>query len=313
MPRRVLSRSISFVIVVNTLSVQGCEERCDIVLQSSDGYGIAAHKRNLEVFSESFPRADYDLDTNEPVPLAENRIVLHLLLQFMHNTTPPKLSKIDITAIDLVDLYKAAEKYGNYPATEEVGDEIKSRARNRTSPRYTMEMFLELNRAPIPDRLDFRIIQDYVARYTLSYSQREALSFFSEDEALYYYWSMYRFEYELWNVECLRRLQVLAENITHTIYVGPEQLVASGECPGGVQFAKHILAAIQRITEFPTIEDIDEAVRAAPTFDIQWGCTEAPPPIDDLDTSCQCDEQDTWRDGMKGILATQPLWQKMYT
>ncbi|KAF9052050.1 hypothetical protein BJ165DRAFT_1341372, partial [Panaeolus papilionaceus] len=93
----------------------------DIVIISSDGRAISAHKANLGQFSNGFPPhdgSDTSAETGrgllERVSLQEKGDVLRLLLQFMHHTLLPDLDEVPFEV--LAGLAEAAEKYGVFSA-----------------------------------------------------------------------------------------------------------------------------------------------------------------------------------------------------
>ncbi|KAJ7576356.1 hypothetical protein C8J56DRAFT_1171469 [Mycena floridula] len=96
--------------------VQGCNQAVDLLLESSDGFLIGAHRCYMGRFSDGFPSAESVTVTSleEVVPLAETKIVLNLLLHFMHPQSPPTLSEIDFET--LLSLGYAAEKYQVFSA-----------------------------------------------------------------------------------------------------------------------------------------------------------------------------------------------------
>lgn len=102
-------------------SVPGCNLLVDIVIISSDGRAISAHKANLGQFSNGFPPhdgSDTSAETGrgllERVSLQEKGDVLRLLLQFMHHTLLPDLDEVPFEV--LAGLAEAAEKYGVFSA-----------------------------------------------------------------------------------------------------------------------------------------------------------------------------------------------------
>jgi hypothetical protein len=86
-----------------------------VKLNSSDGQVFGAHQRNLEVFSDAFPMAG-STTAKEVVTLEENAEVLQLILQFMHNTRQPNVSKLPFST--LAPLAEAVEKYMIYAAMQ---------------------------------------------------------------------------------------------------------------------------------------------------------------------------------------------------
>ncbi|KAK7039078.1 hypothetical protein VNI00_010241 [Paramarasmius palmivorus] len=157
--------------------VEECLIPCDIVLVSNDNKHFGAHKRHLEIYTDSFPNADWDnLTTHEPVRLAESGSVLALLLQFMHNTSPPDLSQQRFSNDNIMDLYKAAGKYGSFVALEACRKEIKSRVK-RIKPIESIAIFVQLHEATCPSFPDI----DYIVRRTLSLSHADALEHFSKN------------------------------------------------------------------------------------------------------------------------------------
>ncbi len=84
-------------------------------LKSSGGKVFGAHQTNLEVFSDAFPMAG-STTAEEVVTLEENSGVLRLMLQFMHNTRQPNLSKVPFST--LAPLAEAVEKYMIYSAMQ---------------------------------------------------------------------------------------------------------------------------------------------------------------------------------------------------
>ena len=96
--------------------VAGCILDVDLVLGSSNHVVFGAHKRNLELYSEGFPIAQGTSHDNEVVILSEGDLVLRLLLEFMHNTQQPNLSKLTFSTLAL--FAEAVEKYMVFSAMQ---------------------------------------------------------------------------------------------------------------------------------------------------------------------------------------------------
>jgi len=96
--------------------VKDCYLYIDLVLESSDGHRLGAHKTNLEQYSAGFPIAESINSENEVVTLSEKGLVLGLLLQFMHNTQQPELSNLSFPTLEL--LAEAVEKYMVFSAMQ---------------------------------------------------------------------------------------------------------------------------------------------------------------------------------------------------
>jgi len=96
--------------------VKECNLYVDLVLESSDGIRCGAHKTNLEQYSAGFPIAEATISDHEVVTLSEKASVLHLLLQFMHNTRQPELRKLSFPTLAL--LAEAVEKYMVFPGMQ---------------------------------------------------------------------------------------------------------------------------------------------------------------------------------------------------
>ncbi|KAJ3837721.1 hypothetical protein EV361DRAFT_278567 [Lentinula raphanica] len=92
-----------------------CDLPTDIVLRSSDGIRFGAHSRNLEIYSDGFPKANSVTHTAEDVELPEDSDVVSLLLKFMHHQPQPDLELLASKL--LIKFANAAEKYGIYCAT----------------------------------------------------------------------------------------------------------------------------------------------------------------------------------------------------
>ncbi|KAJ3760443.1 hypothetical protein EV360DRAFT_39799, partial [Lentinula raphanica] len=92
-----------------------CDLPTDIVLRSSDGIRFGAHSRNLEIYSDGFPKANSVTHTTEVVELPEDSDVVSLLLKFMHHQPQPDLELLASKL--LIKFANAAEKYGIYCAT----------------------------------------------------------------------------------------------------------------------------------------------------------------------------------------------------
>ncbi|KAJ7576354.1 hypothetical protein C8J56DRAFT_399175 [Mycena floridula] len=97
-------------------SVADCDQQVDIVLKSSDGFLIGAHRCNMGRFSDGFPSAEAVTITSleEVVPLAETKAVLDMLLYFLHPRSLPTCDVLDFGT--LLALAYAAEKYLVYSA-----------------------------------------------------------------------------------------------------------------------------------------------------------------------------------------------------
>ncbi|KAJ7582210.1 hypothetical protein C8J56DRAFT_792913, partial [Mycena floridula] len=88
----------------------------DILLRSSDGFLIGAHRCNMGRFSDGFPSAEAVTVTSleEIVPLSETKVVLDLLLHFLHPHVLPTCADLEFTT--LLPLAYAAEKYQVFSA-----------------------------------------------------------------------------------------------------------------------------------------------------------------------------------------------------
>jgi hypothetical protein len=89
--------------------VDDCHLTVDLILKSSDGVLIGAHKANLENYSDGFPPADTTSDLTEPVDLPEDSITLDILMQFTHKHAYPDI--YPLRALELFSVADAAEKY----------------------------------------------------------------------------------------------------------------------------------------------------------------------------------------------------------
>jgi len=96
--------------------VKECHLSVDLVLESSDGIRCGAHKTNLEQYSAGFPVAEVTNSDHEVVTLSEKTSVLHLLLQFMHNTRQPDLRMLSFSTLE--PLAEAVEKYMVFPGMQ---------------------------------------------------------------------------------------------------------------------------------------------------------------------------------------------------
>ncbi|KIK53873.1 hypothetical protein GYMLUDRAFT_49167 [Collybiopsis luxurians FD-317 M1] len=94
---------------------ENCHLPTDIVLRSCDGVRFGAHTRNLELYSDGFPKADSVMLTRDDVELQEESDVVILLLKFMHHQPQPDLSLLASKL--LIKFANAAEKYAVYSAT----------------------------------------------------------------------------------------------------------------------------------------------------------------------------------------------------
>ncbi|KAJ7572149.1 hypothetical protein C8J56DRAFT_58383, partial [Mycena floridula] len=100
--------------------VADCDQQVDIVLKSSDGFLIGAHRCNMGRFSDGFPSAEAVTITSleEVVPLAETKAVLDMLLYFLHPRSLPTCDELDFGT--LLALAYAAEKYLVYLVTSPI-------------------------------------------------------------------------------------------------------------------------------------------------------------------------------------------------
>ncbi|KAF8176940.1 hypothetical protein BJ912DRAFT_986440 [Pholiota molesta] len=99
---------------VRTCPVKDCLVPIDIVLQSSDGIQFGTHLNNLQQYSEGFPLAESVMvDADIPI-LEETAEVIEIMLQFMHHTRQPDISKLEFDL--LLSLAEAVEKYMIYSA-----------------------------------------------------------------------------------------------------------------------------------------------------------------------------------------------------
>jgi hypothetical protein len=89
--------------------VPECQIPVDVILRSSHGSLIGAHKANLENYSEVFPPSDSVSTSSEPVDLSETVATLNLLMHFVHKTQYPDI--LDLKEKELFALANAAEKY----------------------------------------------------------------------------------------------------------------------------------------------------------------------------------------------------------
>ena len=94
--------------------MEKCQLIVDIVLKSSDGVLIGAHKANLESFTEGLLPSDGASDSKKRVDLEENAGALKPLMQFAHRVPYPDLYSTPRQT--LFGLANAAEKYKVYSA-----------------------------------------------------------------------------------------------------------------------------------------------------------------------------------------------------
>ncbi|KAJ2916111.1 hypothetical protein MD484_g4308, partial [Candolleomyces efflorescens] len=99
-----------------------CRLEVDVILRSSDGYFLGAHRSNLEQYSDGFPDGSTHMDATQPVDLVEDADTLKILLRFMHKQRYPKVSWLETTQI--FALAEAAEKYMVYSAISACHDYI---------------------------------------------------------------------------------------------------------------------------------------------------------------------------------------------
>jgi hypothetical protein len=99
------------------MAVKDCNIPVDLVLQSSSGDKVGAHKRNLHTYGDGFPLSDsvvtVDVASDIPV-LSESTEVLLLMLWFMHHVPQPDLQSLPFDTV--AQLADAAEKYFIYSA-----------------------------------------------------------------------------------------------------------------------------------------------------------------------------------------------------
>ncbi|KAJ2916133.1 hypothetical protein MD484_g4312, partial [Candolleomyces efflorescens] len=90
-----------------------CQLPVDLILRTTDGHEIGAHKSNLELYSEDFPLGQADAENRngrpEVVEMKESSETLKLLLRCMHKTAYPDISSLE--GVQFFDLAYAAEKY----------------------------------------------------------------------------------------------------------------------------------------------------------------------------------------------------------
>ncbi|KAJ2924907.1 hypothetical protein H1R20_g12171, partial [Candolleomyces eurysporus] len=99
-----------------------CQLEIDIILRSSDGYLIGAHRSNLDQYSDGFPDINAPMDATQPVDLVEDADTLKILMRFMHKQRYPKVSWLETRQI--FALAEAAEKYLVYSAISACHDYI---------------------------------------------------------------------------------------------------------------------------------------------------------------------------------------------
>ncbi|KAK7031006.1 hypothetical protein VNI00_010240 [Paramarasmius palmivorus] len=272
---------------------------------SGDDKRFGAHKRNLEVYSDSFPNADWDnLTTKSPVQLVENGIVLVLLLRFMHNATPPDLSQGQLDSNDITGLYKAAEKYGSLAALDACRKEIRSRVK-RIEPIESLRIFVQLYAAPsFPDI-------NHVVRRTLSLSHADVLPHINGNAELFYLWSKY-------HMACQEAKSILhreLDKISNLTFMHAEAYIdVDGEydanlenCDGGKQYARAMVPILKRMPGYITVEDFDKVVKMATIFGIRWSCKEE----SSADKECytDCHEFEMWYKAVKEIIEKWPRWE----
>ncbi|KAF6745855.1 hypothetical protein DFP72DRAFT_1175867 [Ephemerocybe angulata] len=151
----------------------------DLVLQSSDGKLIGAHRTNMEHFSDGFPTCDSVTSTSEPVPLTEDGETLTLLLRFMHKHKYPGLTPMD--AASIFALAEAAEKYMVYSAMASSHAYIEHNCKEHP--------VLSLCYAV---KFDYPAIADAVSSLTLLVSLEEIQRLSISNHRLVYAWFRYR-------------------------------------------------------------------------------------------------------------------------
>ncbi|TFK67448.1 hypothetical protein BDN72DRAFT_822344 [Pluteus cervinus] len=96
-----------------------CNDKVDVIIQSSDGLLHGAHSRNLELYSGAFPSTSFaspaDCEVNI-LELTETSEVVVLMLKYVHNRQQPNSEEIKFEV--MVDLAEAVEEYQIYSAME---------------------------------------------------------------------------------------------------------------------------------------------------------------------------------------------------
>lgn len=98
---------------------ENCKLPPDVVLRSSDGVSLGAHKKYLEIYSHGFPLAENFPSSKEQdvVDLPEDADVLRLVLKYTHPfSSPPDIGKIPSSLV--IRFAEAVEKYGVMLAME---------------------------------------------------------------------------------------------------------------------------------------------------------------------------------------------------
>ncbi|EEB95988.1 hypothetical protein MPER_04953 [Moniliophthora perniciosa FA553] len=107
-------------------AVENCIIPVDLVIKSSDGKRIGAHKKNLEQFCTGFPLADSVVHRiDDVVTLTETAETLLLLLKYTHYAQHDMTDFLYSSQDQLISLTAAADKYGNFFALQACATTLK--------------------------------------------------------------------------------------------------------------------------------------------------------------------------------------------
>ncbi|KAF6745854.1 hypothetical protein DFP72DRAFT_924081 [Ephemerocybe angulata] len=159
-----------------------CQLSVDVVLLSSCGALIGAHRKNLDDFGDGFPSDDSITDSTDPVKLTEDEETLKLLLLFMHKQIYPKVSSL--SGDQLFALAEAAEKYMVFSAIS------------------ACNVFIETNPKAFPvqsvfygAKFEYPDIADAAAPFTIGKTLANIRAYANNSDTVVYAWLQYREAY----------------------------------------------------------------------------------------------------------------------
>ncbi|KAJ8091027.1 hypothetical protein AAF712_011082 [Marasmius tenuissimus] len=267
--------------------VEGCSLPLDITLRASDGILFGAHQKNLECFSEAFPRKGWTTEKkDEVVDLSEPGAILSLLLRFMHNHPLPNLKQEckEWSVDDLLALIKASEKYGILVALQVTTKALKSKAKVMNDDDLLKVLLHKAIRSDATDIEEF-------ARRTLRISEKEVLMKFKSHTDVFWAWNCYRLEWQAWKNKYWEAFQRKQYSNTH----GTARYGWS-DCADFFAYFNNIEPLTRKFgDDFPTLEHFNQAENILNALPGAKQCN-------------SCDNFGRWRTNAKTAFSSQPRW-----
>ncbi|KAJ7582049.1 hypothetical protein C8J56DRAFT_1056184 [Mycena floridula] len=176
----VVSRSVS-PDLSRQCPLKECTQPVDIILKSSQGILIGAHRCHLGRFSDGFPSSESVTGSiEEIVPLDENTGVLLLLLEYLHPQRLPDIKDVGFEL--LLGLAYAAEKYQVYSAMSVCSIHL-------SQPKIYEEHPADILYYAVRHR--YKELADLVAPLTIGIMFKEIYDAFQDDSDVFSHWALF--------------------------------------------------------------------------------------------------------------------------